>query len=314
MSATSAAPTITRFNLPTRLNIGPLTTTFTPPPQCSTLAAGSNDNGVLSFGLGESCSASTRVVDNTSCWPPVNVDIGPLNLDVNGNVNGLGFYSPGFFCPVGYTTACTQQLNGVGTAIPLPSGGITGSFQFELLPSETAIGCCPTCVSRVEFIKCYYRALLTAHHRGYTCGANPSGAQTCVSAVTAPLTAATCAVDTMTTHIFQFPMTETITSSGRAIITAIPDATAYAPMIQLNWQSSDDSSFGNRLACAVGGRTKRSIVGRIVGSVIGGWIGGMMTMGMGMMVMRQCRRRHRERIDGPSGYAEQADGLGGKTR
>ena len=49
-------------------------------------------------------------------------------------LNGWGFYSPGIQCPSGYATSCVATEGVVGGF----------NFQFGLLPSETAIGCCPT--------------------------------------------------------------------------------------------------------------------------------------------------------------------------
>lgn len=114
-----------------RDNLGPLTTPFTYPSSC-TLAV--LECSTCSTGWqAQTCSDNTYnnqgVQDNPDCWPP----------RINGNLLtdvaflGGGFYSPGISCPVGYSTACSAT-----------GGGSTGySFQYPLLASETAVGCCP---------------------------------------------------------------------------------------------------------------------------------------------------------------------------
>ncbi len=118
--------------MPTRSNLGPLTTAFTYPASCTL-----NVVGCITCGLAwqaQTCSdnpANTQgVEDNPDCWPPRAADNG---LATVAALNGWGFYSPAFRCPVGYTTACSAT----GTA----ANGF--AFQFPILDSETAIGCCP---------------------------------------------------------------------------------------------------------------------------------------------------------------------------
>ncbi len=121
-------------------NLGPLTTTFTPPPAC-TVAIGAVDGGLLGLGLlgasvenvaflGQSCSAG-NAADATSCWPPTSKGVkAPA-----GSLAGWGFYSPGLNCPAGYASACSAT-GGSG-------GGSNWPVQFKLLDGETAVGCCP---------------------------------------------------------------------------------------------------------------------------------------------------------------------------
>ncbi|KAK3329164.1 hypothetical protein B0H66DRAFT_596762 [Apodospora peruviana] len=146
------------------INLGPFTTTFTPPPAC-TVAVGAVDSGLLGLGgllggsfnnvahLGQACSRG-RPIDASSCWPP-------MSKGVETGSTILGFYSPGVQCPIGYATACSA------------TGGSKGEsgwpVQFKLLDGETAIGCCPS---------------------GYGC-ANING-QTCTSVATTAVPTMTC--------------------------------------------------------------------------------------------------------------------------
>ena len=134
----------------TRTILAPLTTTFSPPSHCTTLYGNvtfsdvdSDENSI--FWAGQSCSTTNfegLVVkafpyDATDCWPKATVT--PTGIEFEG----YGFYSPGLYCPQGYTTACAaaKDLNGVATTVPDQSNF---SFQFPLIANETAYGCCPT--------------------------------------------------------------------------------------------------------------------------------------------------------------------------
>ena len=103
--------------------LGPLTTTFTLPPQCTVAVAGPPHAW-----LGQSCGPSA-VLDATSCWPPKDRAVpAPKNP-----LAGWGFYSPGIICPAGHTSACSATAGA--------RGGFP--FQFSLAAQETAVGCCP---------------------------------------------------------------------------------------------------------------------------------------------------------------------------
>ncbi|KAK4646952.1 uncharacterized protein QC761_100190 [Podospora bellae-mahoneyi] len=186
-------------------NLGPLTTTFTPPPEC-TVAVGAGRGGFLGdlFGggddksiayLGQACSRN-RAVDDTACWPATSEGAESKKAPLNG----WGFYSPGLHCPVGYATACAAT-GGSG-------GGSGWPVQFRLLAGETAVGCCPS---------------------GYGC-ANING-QTCTLVVTSS-TIPTVTCDGSKSQNFGF---QTV-PDPEASITAF---SIFAPMIQINWQSSD---------------------------------------------------------------------------
>lgn len=117
-----------------RTNLGPLTTAFTYPSSCA-IAVQECADCALAW-QAQTCSDNSfntqGVEDNVDCWPE------RTNPDISTEValNGWGYYSPGLECPKGYRTACSAT--GTGTS----SGGF--SFQFPLLESETAVGCCPT--------------------------------------------------------------------------------------------------------------------------------------------------------------------------
>lgn len=120
-------------------NLGPLTTTFTPPPAC-TVAVGAATGGIggwLGLGgqedvayLGQACSWG-KAYDDTGCWPETTAGV----EETKAPLYGWGFYSPGLHCPVGYATACSAT-GGSG-------GGSEWPVQFKLRAGETAVGCCP---------------------------------------------------------------------------------------------------------------------------------------------------------------------------
>ncbi|POS79232.1 hypothetical protein DHEL01_v202390 [Diaporthe helianthi] len=130
-----------------RTILGPLTTTFTQPPECKTAVAQVGGNAL--FGrLAEVCGAETGAVD-TACWPTTSAGVSGPSTESPG----WGFYSPGIACPAGHTSACSA------------TGGLLGpkdwSLQYTLSARETAVGCCPN---------------------GYAC--DNLGGQTCVQTTT----------------------------------------------------------------------------------------------------------------------------------
>lgn len=119
---------------PTR-NLGPLTTVFTPSPVCSSLFSATLGPKTFGMILGGQCDSNSAVPDASDCCPPAaNSDAAISTGDV---VNKLhrGYYSPGLYCPAGYTTACSAT----GT-----DDYFAASFMYPPGPSDTAIGCCPT--------------------------------------------------------------------------------------------------------------------------------------------------------------------------
>ncbi len=113
--------------------LGPLTTTFTPPPACTFAVAGPCGSSPCSVAFwGQSCDASTGAVDAATCWPAT--ASGAVSLAAP--FHGWGFYSPGTLCPSGYASACSATA-GAG-------GGAGWEMEFPLEADETAVGCCPT--------------------------------------------------------------------------------------------------------------------------------------------------------------------------
>ncbi|KAF2727065.1 hypothetical protein EJ04DRAFT_596189 [Polyplosphaeria fusca] len=234
----------TTTSVSSRSNLGPLTTTFIPPSACSQKVI--RCTGCFKAFLGQSCSSqSTRVVpsDDAHCWPTATSY--PNN---NPPFRGLGFYSPGLLCPSGYTSACTATFGSTSTVAN--AGPVAGQFQFALLQGETAVGCCPT---------------------GFTCTQvlSPPG-QTCQSMVNSGTVAVGSCKE----------------GAGITVIeTSVPNESALsilAPLIQINWQSSDlpastttktpasSSATASTLSAAAStkGLSTAAIVGITIGSVV----------------------------------------------
>ncbi|KAK3495819.1 p63 related protein [Neurospora crassa] len=185
-------PTATVFSVATAV-LGPLTTTFTPPPAC-TVAVAAVTGKFLGLGgkvapsgwLGQTCSKGGPV-DDTSCWPPISSGAEARTKALDG----WGYYSPGLHCPAGYATACSAT----------GGAGAKSDFAFQFAPGakETAVGCCPS----VENGQTCVRAATSTEVEYVTCdGSDPAD------------------LATMT-------------------ISDDKDFMFYAPLIQINWQSSD---------------------------------------------------------------------------
>ncbi|KAK4212657.1 hypothetical protein QBC37DRAFT_465269 [Rhypophila decipiens] len=113
-------------------HLGALTTTFTPPSQC-TIGIGEGECETCDhIWLGGSCDPSVGAQDVRTCWPPVDRTVpAPVHP-----YYGWGYYSPGISCPAGHTTACSATAGH-------PEANAF-AFQFSLAADETAAGCCPT--------------------------------------------------------------------------------------------------------------------------------------------------------------------------
>ena len=110
--------------------LGPLTTTaWSPPAGCGVHLVGC---ATCADGYQAQHCVGDAPQDFTGCWPPVASKVASPKYPYLG----WGYYSPGLACPTGYTAACTATY-GVRPDWPI---------QFDLFPSETAIGCCPSCV------------------------------------------------------------------------------------------------------------------------------------------------------------------------
>jgi hypothetical protein len=187
---------------PTRVNLGPLTTVYIQPSHCSRAAlAGPSATEAR---RGQHCKvngATATAEDDVGCWPRATAY--PATLQ-----RGIGFYSPGYECPAGYTSACTAINATKDQKTIAPK--VTGTFQFPPLAGETAVGCCPN---------------------GYGC-AMDGGVQTCLKTATSTqFDAMTCKGEEEDLNAFKVPFT-----TGPATIATM---TLWAPLIQLNHFATD---------------------------------------------------------------------------
>ena len=221
---------------PLRSNLGPLTTTFTPPATCSVLGINSFPPTVAY--QAQHCFTTTSVpgttiqfTDNSGSKTSIAVSATVTSIIYSGGVadditcrpsttyrnpadaGGYGFYSPGLICPSGWHKACTAELDTNGSPVPISGTHTSFPFEYALMPGETAIGCCP---------------------HSYYCANNP---QTCESLVTSGVVKATSCIDT--THTSTFDLTVPISTGTQTVRTVM----AYAPLIQLVWQSTDIKSI-----------------------------------------------------------------------
>ncbi|KAK3900946.1 hypothetical protein C8A05DRAFT_16806 [Staphylotrichum tortipilum] len=178
-----------------RVVLGPLTTVFIPPAPCS-IAVGLCTTCDVAW-WGQTCALMT-VQDDPGCWPPTTDGV----PEPTPPLLGWGFYSPGLECPAGYTSACTE-IAGQSAA-----GG--WKAQYQMLPGETFVGCCPP---------------------GFRCD-NLSG-QTCLMRAKST-TLPTVSCETGASNNFGF----TTLPNGR-----VNTLNLYAPMIQLAFQSSDRTAL-----------------------------------------------------------------------
>lgn len=127
-----------------RTILGTLTTTFTPPPRCTTLLVEERTEDRLRLGLwGNSClvSGPSSTITNEfdlGCYPTGAVYYidGP-GEDFADAISTLGAFS-GSICPQGFRTACTYTK----------SADFSFNFAQQLIQralneGETYVGCCP---------------------------------------------------------------------------------------------------------------------------------------------------------------------------
>ncbi|KAB5586246.1 hypothetical protein GE09DRAFT_58134 [Coniochaeta sp. 2T2.1] len=263
-----------------RTNLGPLTTPFTYPASCNVVV---QQCSTCTFGWqGQSCGTNSfntqGVQDNLDCWPPRSNDVSS-----GVAVNGWGFYSPGVECPIGYTSACSS------------TAGVEGgfAFQFSMLPRETAVGCCPT---------------------GYTCNYNPGvdAAQTCYKYhYTGSFPTVQCSAGTSNRFSYvTVPATVTATTTStngvRATDTVVLDnILVFAPLIQINWQSTDrttpSSTVGSASQPTVSSSTTTTTSnssglskGATIGIAVGAAVLGLILIAVFTIWMR--RRKQRPRV------------------
>ncbi|KAI6092598.1 hypothetical protein F4821DRAFT_137443 [Hypoxylon rubiginosum] len=186
--------------------LGPLTTTWTPPPACSVVVAACST--CTKGWAAQSCPRDSLVTDDPSCWPPRTS--GAYTPPTGTPLFAWGIYTPGIVCPQGYSAACSYD-----------GAAQTGDFQFDFSPRETeaATGCCPT---------------------GYTC--DRVGAQTCSLVLTSSTNAiATVTCESGTSAAYGY-LTVPFAAIDTSRIVSISTFTARAPLFQLVHQISTTSS------------------------------------------------------------------------
>ncbi|KAF2239497.1 hypothetical protein EV356DRAFT_513810 [Viridothelium virens] len=149
---------------PTRAILGPLTTTFSHPSSCTSLFQplfgqfpvvedeSDDQHGTMALQgvkcstsvlppyLGESGYTTAFLKNDINCWPSVTLSV--FTDEDALDLQGKGLYSPGLWCPSGYSMACST-LGGNATPTTI-EGARNFTFLYSLLPEETAAGCCPS--------------------------------------------------------------------------------------------------------------------------------------------------------------------------
>ena len=141
-----------------RTVIGPLTTTFVQPSECTYFGTNPGVFGAgTSYFQAQSClvpPSNGQAFDASTCWPPPITDTHTTVFAPEPPFNGWGFYSPAYICPSGYSTACTAAQLSDGASSPIVFPGTEFAFQYPLQPGETAVGCCPRCETPPNMIIC----------------------------------------------------------------------------------------------------------------------------------------------------------------
>ncbi|KAJ3495929.1 hypothetical protein NLG97_g3036 [Lecanicillium saksenae] len=128
--------------LPT--NIGPLTTTFTPPATCTGFDVGGRGNEAFFLDaqyLGH-VKCSTNVLDECRPLPPTSKGIQDL---INVPNFFLTYHSPAVICPSGWSTAASYD-RAQPTDVTFRPENYMDRFYKSVWPlekSETLILCCP---------------------------------------------------------------------------------------------------------------------------------------------------------------------------
>ena len=127
-------------------NLGPLRTTFTAPPVCST---STNHIAVLTESTAFALPISCPGLDDPNCYPS---GTNLLSAESTGLLENpyywWAYYSPGLVCPSGWATFGIAAPILTDTAISL-SGVFTSISSYSdpffsaLKPQETVVACCP---------------------------------------------------------------------------------------------------------------------------------------------------------------------------
>lgn len=195
ITTTSYYSTITRsfFNMPTATeyfgisvsNIGPLTTTYTPPPEC-TRATTDHLVYALESSLVYGFGSPDCVIDPYGKCLPSGAAMDSIIKEYSYPKSGQGihaFHSPGIHCPEGWTTA-GLLAHGDKTGSAYRSGVFTSTTSVNsshplqmgsdewwlrvLEPSETLAWCCPRYVDLSDSL-----LYCTLTHRSQRLGFSP---------------------------------------------------------------------------------------------------------------------------------------------
>ncbi|KAJ6031014.1 hypothetical protein N7540_001746 [Penicillium herquei] len=132
-------------------NYGPLTTTFTPAPDCFAEKWVSHDDSssleaVLSWGAACSTSGSASIAHITaadSCYPEGYINVWRTRSVNPGTINEV--FSPGYICPSGWEAVYTSTY---GSAIPTTAYGardvLIGANYVTLVANDILTACCPS--------------------------------------------------------------------------------------------------------------------------------------------------------------------------
>lgn len=241
-SSSSSAGTTLFETMPTpTLNriLGPLTTTFTPASACSNLYELSTDALAGTPVLTRGALCPPNIINDESCLPPATLS----NNDLPSN--GAA-YSPGLWCPSGYSTACQAAMSDNGQPAPMTSA-VSFAFPQSLLPGESAAGCCPRYVLLKVFSICSLLKYYSAFHSGYNCLLNGHGIPQCVSVTLDGSVTATQCLPPDAVITIHAPLEVTTTSPSSFYGTTIDFTltssfqyiSVFASMIPIYWKASD---------------------------------------------------------------------------
>jgi hypothetical protein len=245
-------PTVTSISLENLINLGPLTTTYTAPASCATLANNVwlSTKGDTGFPFVPDCNTLTSTLG--PCLPSGSA-IDARYAAYSGSPSRefqINYFSPGIHCPSAWTTVGVAEKNSAGT---LSSSGVFTSppalvyndayvryprpvlFMSLLEPKETAVVCCPSgftasqdvCISdmpTVKFSTGCAQVIPTVDYSFIT------------TTITSPQTTATANIFTLTATS---PVTESITTSFSPSETSNWVAVSILPMVTLVHQATD---------------------------------------------------------------------------
>lgn len=155
----------------TRVNLGPLTTTFSAPPDCTSLRFIAENEAIMGAHLNYGCYGiqsiwapcagdahfacyypSTSIPHPSfslinTCYPPnFASSFTPGDYNTGKWTFQPRVYSPGLACPSGYLSQCTiERVNGLPNSAATTQAAQADQVIWGMLnDGETAIGCCPS--------------------------------------------------------------------------------------------------------------------------------------------------------------------------